>query len=100
MKRWGIFCAVIIGLVVVLGVPAQAQTGSGYDLTWHVIASGGGTSAGGGYTLTSTIGQPIAGVAQRGGSYTLAGGFWDTPVSTTIIIQGLYYFLPGIFKSP
>ncbi len=36
---------------------------------------GGGTSTGGVYSVTGTIGQPDAG-AMSGGNYTLQGGFW------------------------
>lgn len=50
---------------------AHAQT----DLTWFTIDCGGGTSTGGVYTLSGTIGQPDAAVS-TGGDYTLAGGFW------------------------
>lgn len=50
---------------------AQAQT---YTIDWYSIDGGGGTSAGGSYTLTGTIGQPDAG-ASAGGNYTLTGGF-------------------------
>ena len=50
---------------------AQAQT---YTIDWYSIDGGGGTSSGGNYTLTGTIGQPDAG-ASAGGNYTLTGGF-------------------------
>lgn len=46
-----------------------------YDLSWHKIAGGGGTSTGGSYTVSGTIGQPDAGTLS-GGPYTLTGGFW------------------------
>lgn len=52
--------------------PVQAQN---YDVSWWTIDGGGGTSTGGSYALSGTIGQPEAGV-MNGGSYTLAGGFW------------------------
>jgi hypothetical protein len=55
---------------------AVAQTGGGYDLTWHTIDGGGGDSFGGGYRLTGTIGQAEAGEL-FGGGYRLQGGFWD-----------------------
>ena len=62
-------------LVGLLGI-AQAQTGSGYDLTWHTIDGGGtSTASGGGYTLAGTAGQHDAGL-QTGGPYALQGGFW------------------------
>lgn len=45
-----------------------------YSIDWHSIDGGGGTSSGGNYTLTGTIGQPDAGT-MSGGNYTLTGGF-------------------------
>ncbi len=58
-------------VVVALAPAALAQ----YDLSWHTIDGGGGTSGGQGFTLTGTIGQPDAGVMTSGG-FTLRGGFW------------------------
>lgn len=46
-----------------------------YDISWHTIDGGGGTSSGGSYVVMGTIGQPEAGV-MAGGSYELLGGFW------------------------
>jgi hypothetical protein len=63
-------------LVVHCGTTAFAQSGGGYDLTWSTVDCGGATfSAGGGYELGGTIGQPDAG-EQSGGLYGLTGGFW------------------------
>jgi hypothetical protein len=56
---------------------ALAQTGGGYDLTWSTVDSGGGSSAGSGYQLAGTVGQPDAGATLSGGGYALAGGFWS-----------------------
>jgi hypothetical protein len=50
--------------------------GQDYSLDWSTIDSGGGTSTGGVYTVSGTIGQQDAGV-MSGGNYTLAGGFWS-----------------------
>ena len=47
-----------------------------YSIDWSTIDGGGGTSAGGAYSLSATIGQPDAG-AMSGGNYSLAGGFWS-----------------------
>jgi hypothetical protein len=57
---------------------AHAQSGGGYDLTWSTVASGGGQSTGGGYTLNGSIGQPNAGAALTGGGYTVVGGCWSS----------------------
>lgn len=46
-----------------------------FYLSWHTIDGGGGTSAGGAFELSGTIGQPDAGT-MSGGNFTLTGGFW------------------------
>lgn len=48
---------------------------SNYDISWYTIAGGGGTSSGGSYTLSGTMGQSSAG-RMAGGSYSIEGGFW------------------------
>jgi hypothetical protein len=69
--------------VRMLGVPASValtattaagQMGPNLDLSWSTIDGGGGTSSGGTFTLTGTIGQPDAG-AMAGGVFQIAGGF-------------------------
>jgi hypothetical protein len=51
-------------------------SGQSYSIDWYKIAGGGGTSTGGTYTVTGTIGQPDAGGPMSGGNYSLTGGFW------------------------
>lgn len=66
----------LVYLLLASVLPAVAQIGGGYDLTWSTIDGGGATfSTGGGYSLGGTIGQPDAGLLS-GGGYTLGGGFW------------------------
>ena len=62
----------VAGLLILAAFPAQAQN---YSIDWSSIDGGGGTSTGGVYTVTGTIGQPDAG-AMSGGNYALQGGFW------------------------
>ena len=52
--------------------PTLAQT---YSIEWFTMDGGGGTSTGGLFTVSGSIGQPDAGL-MRGGNYSLAGGFW------------------------
>lgn len=52
-------------------LPTQAQ----YAIDWSTVDGGGGTSTGGVYSVSGTIGQPDAGTLS-GGSFTLQGGFW------------------------
>jgi hypothetical protein len=63
-----------------------AQTGGGYDLSWFVLAGGGGTSAGSPYSISGTAGQP--GVDTLSGDrYTLIGGFWSAgPAQTSLYL--------------
>ncbi len=51
---------------------AQAQLA----INWFTIDSGGGTSTGGSFTLSGTIGQADASGPSIGGGFTLTGGFW------------------------
>ncbi len=84
----------VLGLIALLALTvsaAQAQSGSGYDLTWSTIDSGGGAASGGGYTLDHTLGQFDAGV-QSGGGYTLEGGFWNRATAVYRV------FLPIVVK--
>ena len=67
-----IFLSLTAGLLLGPVVAARAQT---YDLSWNVIAGGGGTSTGSNYSVSGTIGQAAAGHLS-GGSYTIDGGFW------------------------
>ena len=47
------------------------------NIDWYKISGGGGSSAGGTYQISGTIGQADAGVALGGGNYSLTGGFWS-----------------------
>lgn len=73
--------------VVALSAVAQTQ----YSIDWSTVDGGGGTSTGGVYTVTGTIGQPDAGTLS-GGNYTLHGGFWgliaavQTPGAPTLSV--------------
>jgi len=61
-------------LSLLISLAALAALGQ-YSVDWSTIDGGGGTSTGGVYSVTGTIGQPDAG-AMSGGNYTLQGGFW------------------------
>jgi hypothetical protein len=53
-----------------------AATAQSFSIDWFSVDGGGGTSTGGVYSLSGTIGQPDAG-QMSGGNYTLTGGFWS-----------------------
>jgi len=79
-------CCRCIGFLVA-GI-ALACSGADYTIDWWSTGGGGGTSAGGNYSVSGTIGQPDAGTLS-GGNFTLQGGFWATPAtaSTPVLIH-------------
>jgi hypothetical protein len=68
------------GLVVLLLSLPTCLLAQQYAIDWFTLDGGGGTSSGGNYTLSGTIGQADAGVI-TGGSYSLIGGFWGVAVA-------------------
>ena len=63
---------VALSLVVVSVLHAQS-----YSINWFKVAGGGGTSTGGTYQVSGTIGQHDAGGPMTNGQYSLIGGFWS-----------------------
>jgi len=84
MKRASCICMMSL---LVAASAALAQ----YAINWFTVDGGGGTSTGGVYTVSGTIGQSDAGV-MSGGNFTLTGGFWafaavvQTPGAPTLSI--------------
>lgn len=92
LRRW--FAIGLLAVATFAAGAALAQSGGGYDLTWSTIDAGGGTSTGGGYTLSATIGQPDAGASLSGGGYTLDGGFWARGASSGISTTDRELYIP------
>jgi hypothetical protein len=61
--------------LLLLAASSTASLAQSYSIDWFTIDGGGGTSTGGVYSVSGTIGQPDAG-RMSGGSFTLDGGFW------------------------
>ena len=94
-RRWATLLAIALLLLASAtlpsAAPAVAQSGGGYDLSWHTVDGGGGSfSSGGSYRLGGTIGQPDAGVL-AGGEFVLVGGFWRGVPGT---VWGYQVYLP------
>ncbi len=68
-----LFLAALLALILVSVVLAAPQA---FDLSWWTVDGGGGTSSGGEFALSGTIGQPEVGYQMTGGDYSLAGGYW------------------------
>jgi hypothetical protein len=54
---------------------------SGFSIDRFTVDGGGGTSTGGSFAISGTIGQPDAGSPLSGGSFELRGGFWPGAVT-------------------
>ena len=59
---------------------ASGATAQTFAVSPSVIASGGGTSTGGIFSVSGTIGQPATGNL-AGGNFVLQGGFWSGAVA-------------------
>jgi hypothetical protein len=55
-----------------------------YSIDWFKVSGGGGTSAGGPFSLSGTIGQHDAGGPMTNGQYSLTGGFWVLPQAVQV----------------
>ena len=64
---------VLMALLCIAAAPVHAQS---FSIDWFTIDGGGGTSTGGVYSVSGTIGQPDAGGSMTGGVYSVTGGFW------------------------
>jgi hypothetical protein len=85
---------VITALVLsLLGFCSSTVLAQSYSVDWYKIAGGGGTSTGGTYTVSGTIGQADASSAMTGGNYSVTGGFWaliqvvQTPGAPTLYVS-------------
>lgn len=65
------FALAIVALFLA-ATPLHAQ----FAIPSYTIDAGGGTSGGGGFKLTGTIGQPDASAVSSGGNFKVSGGFW------------------------
>jgi hypothetical protein len=73
---------ILLSLVISLSsfaAPAQ------YSIDWSTIDGGGGTSTGGVYSVSGTIGQPDAGGPLTNGQYSVTGGFWALPTAVQTV---------------
>ena len=75
-----------------------SQSGGIFVMQKSVIASGGSQSAGGAFTLDSTIGESFAGTSSSGGTFGLTSGFWGGTASpaANVTISGRVFASDGM----
>jgi hypothetical protein len=82
----------LLGFIILHSAFILRVQGQNYSIDWYKVAGGGGTSTGGTYQVSGTIGQPDASGAMSGGNYSVTGGFWSliqvvqTPGAPLLII--------------
>jgi hypothetical protein len=86
-KRKTIILFVTFLTILTLAPAIQAQP---YAIDWWTVGGGGGTSTGGDFALSGTVGQPDAG-RMSGDSYAVEGGFWAS-------LAPYFLYLPLILK--
>jgi len=69
--------SILISGLALLSVNGRAQ----FTIDWFTIDGGGGTSTGGVYSVSGSIGQPDAGVPMTNGQFAVTGGFWALPTA-------------------
>lgn len=85
------FNKIFLGLATTSAFTVSASAQS-YSIDWYKVSGGGGTSAGGTYSVNGTIGQHDASGPMTGGNFSLTGGFWSlfavqTPGAPLLIIK-------------
>ncbi len=83
----------LVGLLVALllaGV-ALAQTSLSFDLSWYVLAGGGGRADSTHYAMNGTVGQAAVGFSDSA-SYGMQSGYWqnwpDYRIYLPLILRG------------
>ena len=77
-------CAILwlsLAAVLLLSPTAHAQS---YTIDWSTVDGGGGTSTGGVYSVSGTIGQADAGGPMTNGQHSVTGGFWALPTGVQV----------------
>jgi hypothetical protein len=87
-----VLCVLLLTLLLTIALAAAA--GPQLDLDHWTVDGGGGTSRGGSYVLSGTVGQPEAGAQLVADPYTLSGGFWGAPSQ-----QGTFVYLPLVLRA-
>jgi hypothetical protein len=75
-RRHARMATLTLGFLILHSSFGLRVLGQQYTVDWYKVSGGGGTSTGGVYSVSGTIGQHDAGGPMTGGNYSLTGGFW------------------------
>ena len=98
------FLLVLVAVLALWAVPSGALAQPAID--WRTIDCGGGTSTGGIYSLSGTIGQFDAAPPSTGGGQALTGGYWayqkcpaDYEGNGIVTIDDLFLYFNAYFTN-
>lgn len=92
MKPQSLTTSILLALLAsLLLFSAAAAALSGPDISWAVVAAGGGQAMGGNIEIQGTLGQPIVDNS-FGGAVSLNAGYW-VPISAQFRV-----FLPAVSR--
>src|ERR1039458_5020715 len=75
-RRFVGMATLVLGFLILHSSFCLQALGQSYSIDWYKVSGGGGTSTGGVYSASGTMGQPDASGAMTGGTYSLTGGYW------------------------
>jgi hypothetical protein len=88
-----------LAMLLLMTAIVLAQSGGDFSLSQWTINNGGGTSNGGSFAVSATLGQPDAGALMSGGQFGLQGGFLPSdPSGANPPKGGNDIYLPLIVK--
>jgi hypothetical protein len=65
----------LLAIMVSLVLPVSTALGQNYQVDWHVVSSGGGSSRSVNYSVDGTAGQPAVGTSSSA-NFEVQSGFW------------------------
>jgi hypothetical protein len=75
-KRTLLIGLAALSVALLVAAVALAQTSTGFDLSWHVLAGGGGRVNSTHYAVNGTLGQGLVGFS-GGTAYAMQSGYWQ-----------------------
>jgi hypothetical protein len=85
----------LMALSILLGCALATVHGQNYAIDWFTIDGGGGTSTGGVYSVSGTMGQHDAGGPMTNGQYSVTGGFWVLPTAVQVTNAPMLTIVPA-----
>lgn len=87
---WSFAARLLLASSLCLSASAQQ-----YSIDWATVDGGGGTSTGGVYSVSATLGQPDASETVTNAHYSITGGFWALPTAVQTPVAPMLFIVPA-----